>query len=240
MTSGIYKLYFEQNPNHFYIGSSNNIENRWREHKRQLKNNTHDNSILLRAVNKYEYCNLKTEIIEECAKDFLFIREQYYIDNLKPAYNIRSQAQGGRAKEFYVFCNNNYYSLIHGIKHQKLEVEFSKLIIYSKYYATTPEGYYYRRLTSEELNLGYYFANKTGFMYITTYDTNQKINAGSRKKVPLVLFRFMQNNRVIKSSYDLKEVVTYRNSVLDINSLPTQNKIIRKLNEEILMRYSEF
>ena len=103
MTSGIYKLYFEQNPNHFYIGSSNNIETRWRQHKSQLKSNKHDNSILLNAVNKYGHSNIKTEVIEECEQAILFIREQYYIDKLKPSYNIRKEAQGGKSKEYEVF-----------------------------------------------------------------------------------------------------------------------------------------
>ena len=40
------------------------------------------------AMLKYGYSNFELEILEYCEVSNLLIREQYYIDNLKPIYNI--------------------------------------------------------------------------------------------------------------------------------------------------------
>jgi hypothetical protein len=37
---------------------------------------------------KYSYYNFKIEILEDCNNESLKIREQYYLDLLKPEYNI--------------------------------------------------------------------------------------------------------------------------------------------------------
>lgn len=44
------------------------------------------------AIIKYGYANFKLEILEYCEKDNVLAREQYYIDLLKPEYNILSTA----------------------------------------------------------------------------------------------------------------------------------------------------
>jgi hypothetical protein len=41
---------------------------------------------------KNGYSNFKLEILEYCKKEDLLIREQYYIDRLKPDYNILKKA----------------------------------------------------------------------------------------------------------------------------------------------------
>lgn len=44
------------------------------------------------AIIKYGYTNFKLEILEYCNPDIVLLREQYYIDLLKPEYNILSIA----------------------------------------------------------------------------------------------------------------------------------------------------
>lgn len=44
------------------------------------------------AILKYGYTNFKLEILEYCNPDILLLREQYYLDLLKPEYNILSLA----------------------------------------------------------------------------------------------------------------------------------------------------
>lgn len=85
MNSGIYQI---KNliTNDIYIGSSFNIEKRWKVHKRTLSNNTHYNIYLQRVWNKYKNHNFVFEIIEIC--NDLLVREQYYLDILKPKYNL--------------------------------------------------------------------------------------------------------------------------------------------------------
>lgn len=92
--SGIYKIVNIIN-NKFYIGSSKELNRRWSEHKSELKHNKHINIILQRAWNKYGIDCFNFEIIEECDVNILLEREQFYIDTLKPKYNIGLKSSGG-------------------------------------------------------------------------------------------------------------------------------------------------
>jgi group I intron endonuclease len=47
---------------------------------------------IYKAILKYGYGNFKLEILEYCDKNIVLLREQYYIDLLKPEYNILNQA----------------------------------------------------------------------------------------------------------------------------------------------------
>jgi group I intron endonuclease len=82
----------------FYIGSTKHFTTRKREHIYTLNKNTHRNSYLQRAWNKYGEKNFKFEILEEnIEKENLILREQYYLDQLKPyikkiGYNLNPTA----------------------------------------------------------------------------------------------------------------------------------------------------
>jgi len=91
--SGVYKILNKEN-NYIYIGSSKNMSKRWSIHTRELKKNLHKNNYLQKAFNKYGKENFIFEIVE-VVSDFnnLIIREQFYIDTLKPKYNIRKIAE---------------------------------------------------------------------------------------------------------------------------------------------------
>lgn len=88
---GVYKILNEANGK-IYIGSSNNIYNRWSQHKKALNDQSHGNLHLQNAWNKYGGQNFKFEIIEECLPDVQFEREQFYLNLLNPfdenGYNI--------------------------------------------------------------------------------------------------------------------------------------------------------
>src|ERR1035437_2049507 len=97
MISGIYKITSLDN-NKFYIGSSKEIKIRWNRHLNDLKNKKHGNIHLQRAFNKYGIDSFKFEIIEYCEEHNLLIREQYYLDTLKPyedGFNIGVNSSGG-------------------------------------------------------------------------------------------------------------------------------------------------
>ena len=51
--SGIYKIKSKVKPERIYIGSSVNIQERWRKHINYLKNNKHQSIKLQRHYNKY-------------------------------------------------------------------------------------------------------------------------------------------------------------------------------------------
>jgi group I intron endonuclease len=84
---GIYKIRNKINGK-FYIGSSININHRWTIHTNSLKRGDHHSIVLQRAWDKYGPDNFIFEIIEETSNDVLIEREQFYLDELKPAYNI--------------------------------------------------------------------------------------------------------------------------------------------------------
>lgn len=82
-----------------YVGSSSNIAERWTEHARDLKNNTHRNKPLQNAYNKYgkdKFIYEILELLDENNKDKQFEREQYWINTLnacnkKVGYNIQNK-----------------------------------------------------------------------------------------------------------------------------------------------------
>jgi len=90
--SGIYKILNIIN-NKFYIGSSYNIDIRWNDHKRELRNNRHTNNRLQNAWNKYGEKAFEFSIIEKVSRKNLTKREQFWFNKLKPyekeiGYNI--------------------------------------------------------------------------------------------------------------------------------------------------------
>jgi group I intron endonuclease len=85
--SGIYIIKTKIN-NRVYIGSAINLYNRKHTHLTHLKQNKHCNAKLQRFVNKYGIKNIYFECVEFCEKENLIKREQFYIDNLNPFYNI--------------------------------------------------------------------------------------------------------------------------------------------------------
>lgn len=94
---GIYMI--ENSMNHKkYIGQSVDIYNRWKRHKMELIDGTHNNHYLQSAWNKYGEDNFIFSIIKLCAKDELDCYEIQYIEqfdtmNRDKGYNLES---GGR------------------------------------------------------------------------------------------------------------------------------------------------
>ena len=82
---GVYKITNIKN-NKIYIGSSNNIHQRWKNHIRELETNKHSNIYLQNDWDMYEKDNFKFEVIEECAEDVRYSVEQKYLNELMPFY----------------------------------------------------------------------------------------------------------------------------------------------------------
>lgn len=84
---GIYKIKCKIN-NKIYIGSTINLVRRKCNHFTKLDNKIHHNIHLQRSYEKHGKNNFEFIILEECSKDMLILKEQYYIDTYKPEYNI--------------------------------------------------------------------------------------------------------------------------------------------------------
>ena len=88
--SGIYRWINKFN-NNTYIGSGLNLSKRIREYysKSELTRNCRP---IHAALLKYGCENFILEILEYCETDKLIVREQYFLDNFKPEYNILKYA----------------------------------------------------------------------------------------------------------------------------------------------------
>jgi group I intron endonuclease len=92
--SGVYKISNTKSKK-FYIGSTTvNLKNRYSDHLSQLRTNTHPNIHLQRSYNKHGEICFVFEILKRC-ENVLEI-EQYYIDTLKPHYNICKLAKNSQ------------------------------------------------------------------------------------------------------------------------------------------------
>ena len=74
----------------FYIGSSKNIKERWRNHKKPSRWKQHPNNPMYLDMRKYGVDSFVFEILEVVEEGSLKETEQKFIETLKPAYNDRN------------------------------------------------------------------------------------------------------------------------------------------------------
>ena len=77
---GIYKITEKENPNMFYVGKSNDIERRFKEHKTKTYEQSRipfDGYIKEKGVDAFIY-----EVLEECKIEELSEKEKYWVDKL--------------------------------------------------------------------------------------------------------------------------------------------------------------
>lgn len=86
--SGIYKIQSIVKPNRCYVGSAVDILTRWRGHLLKLRKNIHANPKLQAHFNKYGKNDLQFSILLGCDRGDLITSEQFFIDSLKPWFNI--------------------------------------------------------------------------------------------------------------------------------------------------------
>ena len=92
--SGIYRWVNNIN-NKSYVGSSVNLYSRLTNYysiKYLNRSVLRGNSLIYRALLLHGHNNFNLEILEYCDRKFVIDREQYYLDLLKPEYNILNKA----------------------------------------------------------------------------------------------------------------------------------------------------
>lgn len=91
--SAIYKIQSISHPERCYIGSAVHLRERKNVHFHNLRKNKHHSPKLQHHFNKHGESDLVFVVIEPCFPEFLIIREQYYINLLKPWFNICPNAK---------------------------------------------------------------------------------------------------------------------------------------------------
>jgi len=120
--TGIYKI-TNLHTNDFYIGSTSQAFNkRCSRHFSELKRNKHGNKHLQEIYNSLGEEFLKFEILEHCPKHECIERENHYINNLSPKYNISKTATNtcveiNRSEQFIEHMKSNNVKNIYKILH---------------------------------------------------------------------------------------------------------------------------
>ena len=86
--------------NDVYVGASVNIEDRWRRHRRDLKQKKHHSIILQRAYEKYGKESFVFEVLLECTKEDLIEKENRFLAQLVPKYNICKYANSTLGRKY--------------------------------------------------------------------------------------------------------------------------------------------
>ena len=100
---GIYKITNLKNSK-AYIGQSTDIKARWNNHKLELKNNSHKNSHLQNAFNKYGEDAFEFRILETTFEENLDNAEEYWINyfdttNPEKGYNLKYGGNNSKITE---------------------------------------------------------------------------------------------------------------------------------------------
>lgn len=87
MTCGVYLITFGERS---YVGSSQNVEQRWVHHRSDLRQGRHANCFMQRLWDKGQRPDFV--LLLECTQDDLLVCEQHYIDTLRPELNLAEVA----------------------------------------------------------------------------------------------------------------------------------------------------
>lgn len=93
METGVYQILNKIN-NKSYIGStSQSFKKRIRDHFRMLENKKHHSRIFQNSYNKYGKDAFEWKILQYCPKELCLKKEQWFIDVIKPYYNVHPNAR---------------------------------------------------------------------------------------------------------------------------------------------------
>jgi group I intron endonuclease len=89
--SGIYRIINTENEK-CYVGSAKCFRIRWGVHRRLLLSGKHHSPHLQGSWNKHGESKFSFEILEFCHPEVLIVREQFWIDELEPDFNVCPKA----------------------------------------------------------------------------------------------------------------------------------------------------
>lgn len=132
--SGIYRILNKINGN-CYIGSSLNVEKRYKHHLSTLRHNSSRCSILQKAFNKYGEDNFEFQVILCCKLEYRLYYEQQLIRELNSQYNVFTNVSDSPLRQFtfteqsklkmsIAHKGKNYQNSINTTYHWQIKVEF--------------------------------------------------------------------------------------------------------------------
>lgn len=132
--SGIYRILNKINGN-CYIGSSLNVEKRYKHHLSTLRHNSGRCSILQKAFNKYGEDNFEFQVILCCKPEYRLYYEQQLIRELNSQYNVFTNVSDSPLRQFtfteqsklkmsIAHKGKNYQNSINTTYHWQIKVEF--------------------------------------------------------------------------------------------------------------------
>jgi group I intron endonuclease len=123
--SGIYMIHSRMNWKK-YVGSAVCLRKRFESHRHMMSNNCHHSLILQHHFNKYGANDIEFSVLEYCSKDELIEKEQYWINKLKPEFNVCKTAGKTYPKEKIELKEIRN-------KKEKLDVDENGLSPYARY-----------------------------------------------------------------------------------------------------------
>ena len=117
-----------------YIGSSKDIKERWRNHKKPSTWKNHPDKQLYQDMKKYGVDKFELEILAEVEEGSLKKTEQQFIETLKPTYNDRN-AKGWNVERYkeYNKERNREYRKTHRDELNKYQKEYRKSNKFKEY-----------------------------------------------------------------------------------------------------------
>jgi hypothetical protein len=198
--SGIYR-WTHKSSGKTYVGSALDLTHRFRSYfslaflEKELR---HGNSIICSSILKYGHSEFSLEILEYCDPLNIISREQHYLDNIKPEYNILSFARSSKgfkhsAETKELLRNLNLSRIISDDTKLKIsinnsqskpvvvinmesgsEVEFSSIVKASNYMGISPTHFNY--YLSKQPIKGIYLVAKIGGIDVTAdYEINKPL-----------------------------------------------------------------
>lgn len=184
---GVYVIKCTYN-NKFYIGVSKNIEERWREHKSDLRNNKHHCHQLQRCCNKYGIASLEHSVIYE-ANDY------------QTAINLEAAMLKALDCEYMLNSVKTNYGFSKEYKHsEETKSKISKALLGNTYtlgYKHTNEAKEKQRIASKlnpkciatQFKLSTIYV-KNGVQYFGSHEASKQTNTPRT-----TLMRYAKNNK---------------------------------------------
>jgi len=180
---GIYTITNSLN-NKIYVGYSQDIMSRFRDHIKNLKANKHSNNHLQRAWNEQSGNNFVLEVLEECGNNLLCALEHYWCNTLNThndefGYNQKLTNPNDRRVKVSKEQKKKISETLTGRKLPKEQVEKTRKsivkIIESRGYWMTDEGKASISKSRKGIN------NRPGYRH--SQDTKDKISKNNSGKV---------------------------------------------------------